>query len=219
MSYILSCPNLNILDIDISIGQISILLHYGALQISTLPPTHPLTLPPYSPTNPSPYSPTNPSPYSQPFNQLHNIFHQQQTGITPRHVRNLYNGAQERGVGSCTLLKIEHVKDRDRRGRQKKITSAVEEAIVDAVTKDRYGREKHLSSLAYSSISHPRAYFEFSAKRNSAKQSPQGNPVLPIVMRGSAALERPTGFTRMHGRSSNVPLLDCQPSTLRILSL
>ena len=140
MSYILSCPNLNILDIDISIGQISILLHYGALQISTLPPTHPLTLPPYSPTNPSPYSPTNPSPYSQPFNQLHNIFHQQQTGITPRHVRNLYNGAQERGVGSCTLLKIEHVKDRDRRGRQKKITSAVEEAMMQSLRVDMAGR-------------------------------------------------------------------------------
>jgi len=42
---------------------------------------------------------------------------------------------------------------------------------------------------------------------------------LQSVMRGSSALERPTGFTRMHGRSSNVPLLDCQPSTLRILSL
>jgi len=38
-------------------------------------------------------------------------------------------------------------------------------------------------------------------------------------MGGSSALERPTGFTRMHGRSSNVPLLDCQPSTLRIKSL
>jgi len=67
---------------------------------------------------------------------------QQQTGITPRHVRNLYNGAQERGWVPGILLKIEHVKDRDRRGRKKKITSAVEEAIVDAVTKDRYGREK-----------------------------------------------------------------------------
>ena len=97
MSHILSCLNLNILDIiAISIGQISILLHYSALQISTLPPTHnpslysqlfPLliTLPPTH--NSSPYSqlfpllttlpPThNPSPYLQPFNQLHNIFHQ-----------------------------------------------------------------------------------------------------------------------------------------------
>jgi len=51
---------LNILDIiDISIGQISILLHYAALQIPTLPPTH-----------------STSSPYAQPFNQLHNIFHQ-----------------------------------------------------------------------------------------------------------------------------------------------
>jgi len=44
-------------------------------------------------------------------------------------------------------LKIEHVQDRDRHGRKKKITSAVEEAIVDAVTKDRYGREKTLVQL------------------------------------------------------------------------
>ena len=69
---------------------------------------------------------------------------QQQTGITPRHVRNPYNGAQKRGWVPGTLLKIEHVKDRDRRGRKKKITSAVEEAIVDAITKDRYAREKTL---------------------------------------------------------------------------
>ena len=72
---------------------------------------------------------------------------QQQTGITPRHARNPYNGAQERGWVPGSLLKIEHVKDRDRRGRKKKITSAVEEAIMDAVTKDRYAREKTLVQL------------------------------------------------------------------------
>ena len=56
---------LNILDIiDISIGQISILIHYGALQISTLPATH----------NPSPYS--QPFPLLTTFNQHHNIFPQ-----------------------------------------------------------------------------------------------------------------------------------------------
>jgi len=46
-----------------------------------------------------------------------------------------------------TLLKIEHAKDGDHRGRKKKITSAVEEVIVDAVTKGRYGREKTLVQL------------------------------------------------------------------------
>jgi len=44
---------------------------------------------------------------------------QQQTGITPRHVRNLYDGTQERGWAPGTLLKIEDVKDRNRRGRKK----------------------------------------------------------------------------------------------------
>jgi len=47
---------------------------------------------------------------------------------------------------------------------------------------DKVGR-KHLSSLAYSSISDLRAYFEFSAKRNSAKQSLQGNLVLLKIYR------------------------------------
>jgi len=40
-----------------------------------------------------------------------------------------------------------NAKDRDHCGRKKKITSAVEEAIVDAVTKDRYGWEKTLVQL------------------------------------------------------------------------
>jgi len=72
---------------------------------------------------------------------------QQQTGITPRHVRNLHNEAQARGWVPGILLKIEHIKDRDRCRRKKKITSAVEEVIVDAVTKDRYAREKTLVQL------------------------------------------------------------------------
>ena len=59
---------------------------------------------------------------------------QQQTGITSRHIRNLYNGAKERGWVPGISLKIEHAKDSDYRGRKKKITSGVEEAIVDAVT-------------------------------------------------------------------------------------
>ena len=106
---------------------------------------------------------------------------QQQTGITPRQVHNLYNGARERVWVPGTLLKIEHVKDRDRRGRKKKVTSAWRRLLwMQSLNIAMLGR-KHLSSLAYSSISDPRAYFEFSAQRNSAKQSPQGNPVLPKI--------------------------------------
>jgi len=105
---------------------------------------------------------------------------QQQTGITPRHSRNLYNGAQERGWVPGTLLKIEHVKDRDRRGRKKMITS-VEEPIVDAVTKDRYGREKTLVQLGLQFNISPQSVFRILRKKESAKQSPQGNPVLPKI--------------------------------------
>ncbi|KAF8421670.1 hypothetical protein EV426DRAFT_195391 [Tirmania nivea] len=72
---------------------------------------------------------------------------QQQTGITPRHVWNLYTEAQQRGWEPGILLKIEHVQNRDRCGRKKKITPAVEQAIMDAVIKDQYGREKILVQL------------------------------------------------------------------------
>jgi len=46
---------------------------------------------------------------------------------------------------------MEHVKDRDRRGRKIKITAAVEEVFVDTVTKDQYGREKALVQLGLQS--------------------------------------------------------------------
>ncbi|RPB28962.1 hypothetical protein L211DRAFT_864606 [Terfezia boudieri ATCC MYA-4762] len=73
---------------------------------------------------------------------------QQQTGITPRHIRNLYNEAQTRGWDPGTPLTLKHVKDKARSGRPKKVTAVVEQAVVDAVIKDRYGREKTTAQLA-----------------------------------------------------------------------
>src|SRR5438445_10855909 len=72
---------------------------------------------------------------------------QQQTGITPRHVRNLHNEAQKRGWDPGTPLMLQHVKNKVRSGRPIRITPSVEQAVVDAVLKDRYGREESIVQL------------------------------------------------------------------------
>ena len=82
-----------------------------------------------------------------------------------------------------TLLKIEHVKDRDRRGRQKKITSAVEEAIVDAVTKDRYGREKTLVQLGLQFNISSQSVFQILRKNKFRKTKPTRKPGLTKDMK------------------------------------
>jgi len=80
-------------------------------------------------------------------------------------------------------LKIEHVKDRNRRGRKNKITLAVEETIVDAVTKDRYGREKILVQLGSQLNISSQSVFRILRKKKFRKTKPTRKPGLTKAMK------------------------------------
>jgi hypothetical protein len=64
------------------------------------------------------------------------------TGISGKHIGNLLKKAVENGWRADWVLLDDHLRDKPRVGRTKKITPDIEQRVINAVTCDRYGREK-----------------------------------------------------------------------------
>lgn len=108
---------------------------------------------------------------------------QQQTGITPQHIRNLHNRAKDRGWKPGTPLILDHVKDKSRCGRPTKITPMDEEAVINAVLKDRYGREKTVLQLASQFNISSQSVLRILHKHKFRKTKPTRKPGLSRDMR------------------------------------
>ena len=70
------------------------------------------------------------------------------TGISGRHIRNLAKKAVENSWNTNWVLLDDHLKDKPRIGRTKKITPDIEQRVINAVTCDRYGRKKSSKKIA-----------------------------------------------------------------------
>ena len=65
------------------------------------------------------------------------------TGISGRYIRNLVKKAVENGWNANWVLLDNHLKDKPRIGRTKKITPNIKQRVINAVTCDCYGRKKN----------------------------------------------------------------------------
>ena len=72
----------------------------------------------------------------------------QATGISSKHIGNLLKKAVANGWRADWVLLDDHLEDKSRVGRTKKITPDIEQRVVNAVTCDRYGREKSSRKIA-----------------------------------------------------------------------
>jgi len=70
------------------------------------------------------------------------------TGISGRHIGNLVKKAVENGWRADWVLLDDHLKDKPRVGRTKRITPDIEQKVINAVTCDCYGREKSSKKIA-----------------------------------------------------------------------
>jgi N-acyl-D-aspartate/D-glutamate deacylase len=64
------------------------------------------------------------------------------TGISGKYIGNLLKKAVENGWRADRVLLDNHLRDKPRVGRTKKITPNIEQRVINAVICDRYGRKK-----------------------------------------------------------------------------
>ena len=64
------------------------------------------------------------------------------TGISGKYIGNLVKKAVENGQNANQVLLNDHLKDKPRKGRTKKITPDIEQRVINTVTYNRYGRKK-----------------------------------------------------------------------------
>ena len=67
----------------------------------------------------------------------------QVTGISGKHISNLLKKAVENGWRADQVLLDDHLRDKPRVGRTKKITPNIKQRVINAVTCDCYGRKKN----------------------------------------------------------------------------
>ncbi|OCK93499.1 uncharacterized protein K441DRAFT_722838, partial [Cenococcum geophilum 1.58] len=70
------------------------------------------------------------------------------TGISTKHIGNLLKRAVENGWRVDWVLLDDHLKDKPRVGRKKKITPDLKQKVINAVTCDRYGCKKSTRRIA-----------------------------------------------------------------------
>jgi len=70
------------------------------------------------------------------------------TGISSKHISNLLKKVVENGWRKDWVLLNDHLKDKLRPGRKKKITPKFKQKVINAITCNRYGREKSIKMLA-----------------------------------------------------------------------
>ena len=73
------------------------------------------------------------------------------TGVSTQSISYIKRKALDRGYDPTVsrILKVEYVEDACRSGRPLKVTSEVEQAILDNIRHDRNGREKYSAVLGY----------------------------------------------------------------------
>ena len=108
---------------------------------------------------------------------------EQQTGITGRQVRNIWNATLARGWTPGTPLTTVHVTQARRPGRPKKVTAQLEEDIIRSITNNRYGREKTLRQLAREFNLSREVIRKILRKRGYKKTKPTRKPGLTQAMR------------------------------------
>ena len=72
----------------------------------------------------------------------------QVTRISTKHIGNLLKKAVENGWRADWVLLNDHLRDKPRVGRKKKITPDLKQKVINAVTCDRYRREKSTRRIA-----------------------------------------------------------------------
>ena len=72
----------------------------------------------------------------------------QVTGVSTKHIGNLLKRAVENSWRADWVLLNNHLKDKPRLGRKKKITPDLKQKVINAVTCDHYGREKSTRRIA-----------------------------------------------------------------------
>ncbi|OCK87013.1 uncharacterized protein K441DRAFT_508522, partial [Cenococcum geophilum 1.58] len=105
------------------------------------------------------------------------------TGISTKHIGNLLKKAVENGWRADWVLLDDHLKDKPRRGRKKKITPDLEQRVVNAVTCDRYGREKSTRRIAREIGLSPSAVRIILKRHGFRKTKPTRKPGLTPAMR------------------------------------
>ena len=70
------------------------------------------------------------------------------TGISSKHIGNLLKKAVENGWRADWVLLNDHLRDKPRVGRKKKITPNLKQKVINTVTCNHYGRKKSTRRIA-----------------------------------------------------------------------
>jgi len=107
----------------------------------------------------------------------------QVTGISTKHIGNLLKRAVENGWHADWVLLDDHLRDKPRPGRKKKITPDLEQKVINAVTSDRYGREKSTRKIARETGLSTSSVRMILKKHGYRKTKPTRKPGLTVAMK------------------------------------